>query len=43
MDYIKESNEEVTLSTGGELYWIKNIFKDFVISIATDIEFREKV
>lgn len=29
--------------TGGELYWIRNIFKDFVISIATDMEFRKKV
>lgn len=29
--------------TGGELYWIRNVFNDFVISIATDIEFRKKV
>lgn len=29
--------------TGGELYWIRNIFNDFVISIATDMVFREKV
>lgn len=29
--------------TGGELYWISNVFNDFVISLATDIEFREKV
>lgn len=29
--------------TGGELYWIRNIFNDFVISIATDAEFRKKV
>lgn len=29
--------------TGGELYWIRNIFNDFVLSIATDVEFRKKV
>lgn len=29
--------------TGGELYWIRNVFNDFVISLATDIEFRKKV
>ncbi|MEW9675227.1 serine hydrolase [Lentibacillus sp. L22] len=29
--------------TGGELYWIRNIFNDFVISVATDAEFRKKV
>lgn len=29
--------------TGGELYWIRNILRDFVVSIALDIEFREKV
>lgn len=28
--------------TGGELYWIRNIFNDFVISIATDKNFRKK-
>jgi D-alanyl-D-alanine carboxypeptidase len=29
--------------TGGELYWIRNAFNDFVISIATDQVFRKKV
>lgn len=46
----KES-EDITISasvfikddTGGELYWIRNIFNDFVISIATDTEFRKMV
>ncbi|ASK63896.1 hypothetical protein CFK37_17890 [Virgibacillus phasianinus] len=28
---------------GGELYWIKNILNSFVIGIAKDIDFREKV
>jgi len=28
---------------GGELYWIGNIFNDFVVSVATDTEFRKKV
>lgn len=30
-------------NTGGELYWIRNIFNDFVISVATDPEFSKKV
>src|SRR5699024_8570431 len=29
--------------SGRELYWIRNIFNDFVISIAQDTEFRKKV
>lgn len=29
--------------SGGELYWIRNIFNDFVISIAQDPEFRKKI
>lgn len=28
---------------GGDLYWIRTIFNDFVISVATDTEFRKKV
>lgn len=46
----KESNNNIVAvslfikdDTGGELYWIRNIFSDFVKSIATDLEFREKV
>ncbi len=29
--------------TGGDLYWIRNIFNDFVISIVKDADFRKKV
>jgi len=47
--YKETKNNTVAVSlfikddTGGELYWIRNIFSDFVKSIATDLEFREKV
>lgn len=47
--YKESQDETVSVSlfikddTGGELYWIRNIFSDFVKSIATDLEFREKV
>lgn len=47
--YKESKNNTVAVSlfikddTGGELYWIRNIFSDFVKSIATDLEFREKV
>lgn len=47
--YKESKNNTVAVSlfikddTGGELYWIRNIFSDFVKSIATDLDFREKV
>lgn len=47
--YKVSKNETVSVSlfikddTGGELYWISNILTDFVKSIATDLDFREKV
>lgn len=47
--YKESKNTTVSVSlfikddTGGELYWIRNILSDFVKSIATDLEFREKV
>lgn len=47
--YKESENTTISVSvfikddTGGELYWIQNIFGDFVKSIATDIEFRKKV
>lgn len=47
--YRESKNTTVSVSlfikddTGGELYWIRNILSNFVESIATDLEFREKV
>ena len=47
--YKESKNTTISVSlfikddTGGELYWIRNIFSDFVKSIATDLDFREKV
>lgn len=43
----KESIISVSLfikdDTGGDLYWISNIFNDFVNSIAIDLDFRKMV
>jgi len=43
----KDSTVSVSLfikdDTGGELYWIRNIFSDFVKSVATNMEFRKMV
>lgn len=47
--YKKSHDDTISVSlfieddTGGEFYWIRNIFNDFVLSIATDAEFRKKV